>query len=392
MIHLMNNNPSIAAAVEIRPGRYPALSNFDLYREVIAKLLADYQLRPGDIDGVFAPPLEMATPSPKVFTHEMLADELGIQPRVSLTMNAGGATYGYMVQYAALSIAAGKADAILCIGTGKFPKVAPETAKALMRSICHPAFEYPYGPIIPALYAQYATRYMHEYGVTAEDMAAVSVVARRWAQKHPDAITCGKGDISIREVLDSRLIASPLRYLDCSIPCDGGGAVLVTTETVARRITRQPAYLLGMGEFHGYGYVSQNPDLTSCGANRAGSDAFRQRGLSPADVDHVQLYDAFSICPLMLLEDLGFAPRGQAAKLFHSGRAAPGGDFPVNTFGGLIGYGHSGDASGMSMIVEGALQVMGRAGDRQVKADCALVHTYGGMLAEHSTLILGRTC
>ncbi|MFY9328185.1 MAG: thiolase family protein [Georgfuchsia sp.] len=386
----MNNRPAIAAAVEIRPGRYPACSNFDFYRQAIAKLLADYSLNPGDIDGIFAPPLEMTTLTPKIFTHEMLANELGITPRVSLTMNAGGATYGYMVQYAAMSIAMGKADAIICIGTGKFPKVDPETARVMMRQVCDPSFEYPYGPVIPGLYGQYATRYMHEYGVTSEDMAAVSVTARKWAQKHPDAITNGKGEISIQDVLDSRPIASPFHYLDCSIPCDGGGAVLVASETVARRIAGQPAYLLGMGEFHGHGNVSQNPDLTSCGAARSGSDAFRMSGLTPADIDHAQLYDAFSICPLMLLEDLGFAPRGHAAELFHSGRAAPGGNFPVNTYGGLIGFGHTGDASGMSMIVEGALQVMGRAGARQVKADCALVHCYGGMLAEHSTLILGR--
>ncbi|WP_137152679.1 thiolase family protein [Devosia sp. FKR38] len=387
----LTNSPAIAAAAEIKPGRYPDLSNAQLYLQVIEQLLADWNLKLGDIDGVLAAPLDMATPSPKIFTHEMLAEELGLTPRLGLTMSAGGATYGYMVQYAALAIAAGKAEAVLCVGAGKFAKMSPDVAETLIKSVCDPEFEFPYGPVIAGLYAQYAARYMHEFGVTAQDMAAVSVSSRKWAKLNPAALTYAKPDISVADVLASRMIASPFHYLDCSIPCEGGGAVLVTSGEVARRISAQPAYILGMGEFHGHGYVSRNRNLVDCGAARSGADAFRQAGLAPADIDHVQIYDAFSINPLMFLEDLGFAARGKAAELFHSGRTAPGGDFAVNTYGGLIGYGHGGDASGMSMIVEGALQVMGRADGRQVSADRALVHSYGGMMAEHSTLILGRS-
>lgn len=388
---IMTNTPAIAAAGEIKPGRYPELSNAQLYFRVIEKLLDDWNLKPADIDGVLAAPLDMSTPSPKIFTHEMLAEELGLTPRLGATISAGGASYGYMVQYAALAIAAGKAEAVLCVGAGKFGKMSPDLAETLIKSVCDPEFEFPYGPVIPGLYAQYASRYMHEFGVTAEDMAAVSVASRKWAKQNPAALTYSKPEITIDDVLTSRMIASPFHYLDCSIPCESGGAVLVTSGEIARRISAQPAYILGMGEFHGHGYVSRNPNLANCGAARSGADAFRQAGITPSEINHAQIYDAFSINPLMLLEDLGFAPRGKVAEFFHSGRTAPGGDFPVNTYGGLIGYGHGGDASGMSMIVEGALQVMGRADARQVKADCALVHSYGGMMAEHSTLILGRT-
>ncbi|OKH86649.1 thiolase family protein [Thalassospira sp. TSL5-1] len=386
----MTNTPAIAAATEIKPGRYPDLSNAQLYFQVIGQFLSDWNVKPGDIDGVLAAPLDMATPSPKIFTHEMLAEELGLTPRLGLTMSAGGATYGYMVQYAALAVAAGKADAVLCVGAGKFPKMSPEMAETLIKSVADPEFEFPYGPVIPGLYAQYASRYMHEFGVTPEDMAAVSVSSRKWAKLNPAALTYSKPEITIADVLASRMIASPFHYLDCSIPCEGGGAVLVTSGEIARRISPQPAYIMGMGEFHGHGYVSRNPNLADCGAARAGADAFRQAGVTPSEIDHAQIYDAFSINPLMFLEDLGFAARGKAAGLFHSGRTAPGGDFAVNTYGGLISYGHGGDASGMSMIVEGALQIMGRTNRRQVHAERALVHSYGGMMAEHSTLILGR--
>ncbi len=384
------NAPAIAAATEIEPGRYPELSSVELYLRVIERLLFEWGLKAAEIDGLLAAPLDMATPSPKIFSHERLAEELGLHPRLGVTMCAGGATYGYMIQYAALAIAAGRAEAVLCVGAGKFGKMSPDIAETMIKSICDPEFEYPYGPVIPAFYAQYASRYMHEFGVTAADMAVVSVTNRKWARKHPAALTRFKPEITVEEVLASRMIASPFHYLDCSIPCEGGGAVLVTTGARARQISAQPAYLLGMGEYHGHGFVSRNPNLVDAGAARSGVEAFQRAGIAPSEIDHAQIYDAFSINPLMFLEDLGFAGRGKAAEFFHSGRAAPGGDFPVNTYGGLIGYGHDGDASGISMIVEGALQVMGRASGRQVKADTALVHTYGGMMAEHFTMILGR--
>jgi acetyl-CoA acetyltransferase len=386
----MQERPAIAAAAEIRPQRYPDASAQDLYSMVIEKLFDEYDLKPGDIDGVLAPPLRMTTDSPNIYNHEKLAIDLGISPRLSATINAGGATYGLMVQYAALAIAAGKADAVLCIAAGEFPKMDAKAIERVMRFCCDPSFEVPYGPAIPALYAQYATRYMHEFGITSRDLAAVSITARKWALRNPDAITHEKGEITIEDVIASQMIASPFHYLDCSIPTAGGGAVLVTSAARAKRITRQPAYILGTGEYHGYGYVSQNPDLTQCGAGLAAREAFRQSGLTPREIDHAQLYDAFTICPIMLLEDIGFAERGAAPELFHSGAAAPGGVFPINTYGGLIAYGHTGDASGMSMIVEGARQVMGRARNPQVKSDNVLIHVYGGMMSEHCTLILGR--
>lgn len=387
----MRNSPAIAAAVELRPGRYPDTSIHQLYRDAVAALLAEVDLPARQVDGLLAPPLGMGTISPDLFFHEKLLEELGITARLSVMLNAGGATYGYMVQYAALAIAAGMAEAVICVGAGKFEKVSPVTAAQLVRAACHEDFEFLYGAVIPALYAQYATRYLHDHGVRDEDLAAVSVSARAWAARNPAAITFGKGEITVSDVLASRMIASPFHYLDCSIPCDGGGAVLVTTGELARRLADTPAYILGLGQHHGHGYVSQSPGLRPVGIAESGRAAFEMSGLVPADIQHAQLYDAFSFNPLVLLEELGFCAPGRAAEWFHSGRTSPGGDFPVNTYGGLIGYGHTGDSSGMSMLVEGARQVMGQEPARPVAADTALIHTYGGMMAEHSTLILGRS-
>lgn len=389
-IPALRNSPAIAAAIELQPGRYPDTSTHQLYRDTLTALLGEINVPVSRIDGLLAPPRDMGGPAPDTFFHEKLLEELGIRPRFSMLVSAGGATYGYMVQQAALAISAGMAEAVICVGAGKFEKMSPASAAQMVRNACQEDFEFLYGAMIPGLYAQYATRYMHDTGVRPEDLATVSVSARAWAAQNPSAITHSKGEITVDDVLSSRMIASPFHYLDCSIPCDGGGAVLVTSGELAREISPQPAYLMGMGQHHGHGYVSQTPDLQIAGIARSGRAAFEMSGLTPRDISQAQLYDAFSFNPLVLLEHLGFAEPGRAAEWFHSGRTSPGGDFPVNTYGGLIGYGHSGDSSGMSMIVEGARQVMGKDPGRQVDSDIALVHTYGGMMAEHCTLILGK--
>jgi acetyl-CoA acetyltransferase len=387
-----NHQPAIAAATEIKPGRYPDLDALGMYDAVVAAFLRAWPLEPSLVDGLMAAPAGMATATtPDIFTHETLSDSLGIHPRFSETINAGGATYGFMAQRAAWAVSNGLANAVLCVGAGKFPKVGAGGGEAMARMVSHPDFEFIYGSFIPALYALAARRHMHERGTTREQLAAVAVSTRAWALLHPDALMRSQGPISIADVINSRPIAEPFNLLDCSVPCDGGAAFLVTRGEIARTITSQPAYLLGGGEYHDHGPVTQARDFTSMGAREAAKQAFQSSGLSPADVRLAEIYDAFTINPIMFLEETGLAAAGTGGRFFLDGRSAPGGSFPVNTYGGLLSFGHTGDASGMSMIIEGALQVMGLAGERQVAgAEIALVHSYGNMMSEHSTILLGR--
>jgi acetyl-CoA acetyltransferase len=366
----------------------------EMYRQALLLLLDEWKLGPSDIQGIMAAPGGMAlgdsgTP-PELLTHEKLMNDLGIEPQFAETINAGGATYGVMIQRAALAISAGLTESVLCVGAGKFPAMGPGGAEALAKTVSHPEFEYPYGPALYSMYAQTATRHMADYGTTREHLARVAVSARKWAMLHPDALMRPKGEITIEDVLSSRKICSPFNMLDCSVPSEGGGAILVTSKELALRINPQPAYLLGMGEYHTHGYITQAPSLTTLGADVTGQKAYAMAGLAPQDVDVVQLYDAFSFNPIALLEDLGFCEKGKGGQFVAEGHTDPGGSLPMNTYGGLLSYGHVGDASGLSMIAEGALQVMGRAGARQVPdANVVLAHTYGGMIGDHSTLIFG---
>ncbi len=382
---------AVAAATEVPPGRYGKLGALDLYEFVVGRLLAEWQFDTAVVDGLLTAPAGMAAGGEiDIFVHERLADSLGIRPSFAQTMNAGGATYGYMVDRAARAIAAGRARAVLCVGAGKFPSSVDGGSDAVARLVCHPDYEYIYGAFAPALYALSATRYMHEYGLTRDDLSAVAVTGRRWALQHPDALMRSKGPITAADVERSRPIASPFHLLDCSVPCEGGAALLVAEPDLAREICGAPAYILGIGESHDHAYISQAREFLDLGATRAAEAAYQEAGLAPADVTVAQIYDAFSINPILFLEATGLAERGLGARMFTEGHAAPGGKCPVNTYGGLLSFGHTGDASGMSMIVEGAVQVMGRAGARQVRnPEICLVHTYGGLMAEHCTIILG---
>ncbi|PCH52863.1 MAG: thiolase [Cellvibrionales bacterium] len=388
----MPETVAVAAVTEMKPGRYPDMSGYDLYLEVVRQFLSDWSVTPGDIQGLLACPSGMAEGGTNdIFVHEQLYEELGIHPLFADTMNAGGSTYGLMVQRAALAIRQGIAESVLCIGAGKFPKVSTGGAETMARMVSHEIYEFPYGTFIPAIYAQVASRHMFEYGTTPEQFAEVAVSSREWALKNPDAAMYGREALTVAKVRESRPIATPFHLYDCSIPQEGGAALLITSESVAKRFSDQPAYLLGMGEYHNHRNIHQAASLTDVGCNRAGQLAYKSAGLSPTDMDFAQIYDAFTVNPLVFMEELGLCEKGKGGEFFESGASRPGGDFPVNTYGGLLSYGHTGDASGMSMIVEGARQIMGIAGDRQLdKADIGLVHSYGGMMSEHSTLILGR--
>ncbi len=387
-----NDEPvAIAAASEVAPGRYPELDLLARYRAALSRLLSEWSLRPADINGVIASPAGMAEgKAENIFVHEQLCELLGVHPPYAETMNAGGATHALMLTRAALAIRAGLTDSVLCVAAGRFPKVGDGGAEANARMCCHPQFDFLYGPYIPPLYAQAATRHMHEFGTTREDLAAVAVSSRAWALRHPDAFMRRHGAITVEDVIASRPIASPFHLLDCSVPLDGGAAYLVANADVARRLNPRPAWLLGYGEAHTHFNISQSHDLLMGGADAAGRRAFAMAGMTPSEIDVFELYDSFSYNPLATAEALGVVPRGRGGRLFADGRTAPGGDRPVNTYGGLLSFGHTGDASGMSMVVEGALQIMGRAGERQVTgAQTALVYANGGMMSEHAVVILG---
>lgn len=382
---------AIAATFEMKPGRYPELDPFDMFREVLKGAIDSWGISPGDVDGLLTAPAGQSAGATDTYVHDKLVSELAIRPRFAETMCLGGASYAAMVNRAQLAIDAGQANAVLCVGAGKFMKPGAGGAEMMARMISECDFEVPYGTFIPALYALIATKFMHERGILREDIARYAVSARKWALLNPRALMHSKGPIEVADVLASRAIAAPFNLLDCSVPTDGGGAVLVARADFARGISRQPAWIRGYGECHLRGTISNAGDLIETGATVSGPEAFRRAGMQPSDIDVAQLYDAFSATPLILLENLGFCAPGTSGAFIRSGATDPGGSLPMNTNGGLLSFGHTGDSSGISVLIEAARQVMGEAGPNQVeKAENVLAHCYGGMMYDHTTLILSR--
>jgi acetyl-CoA acetyltransferase len=184
-------------------------------------------------------------------------------------------------------------------------------------------------------------------------------------------------------------VADPLSVRDCCLVTDGAAAIVMTRADRARDLAAQPVHLLGGGAATEHRDIAQMPDLTVTAAVHSGGRAFAQAGVRPADIDVLQLYDAFTINTLLFLEDLGFCKKGEAGDFVAGGRIAPGGTLPVNTNGGGLSCTHPG-MYGLFTIVEAVEQLTGRAGARQVPgARLALAHGNGGELSSQATLVLG---
>ncbi|GMA94659.1 hypothetical protein GCM10025881_14830 [Pseudolysinimonas kribbensis] len=198
-----------------------------------------------------------------------------------------------------------------------------------------------------------------------------------------------EGPLALQDVLDSRMVSDPLTVADCCLVTDGGGAIVVTTTERARTLRQPLVPVLGVGEAHWHRSISQMPSLTTTAAVDSGARAFEMAGLGPADVDVVELYDAFTINVPLFLEDLGFCDKGEGGPFVADGSIVPGGRLPVNTNGGGLSYTHPG-MYGIFMLIEATRQLRRAAGARQVSgADVALVHANGAVLSAQATALLG---
>ncbi|MFM7785114.1 MAG: thiolase C-terminal domain-containing protein, partial [Gammaproteobacteria bacterium] len=326
---------------------------------------------------------------PCMYHAETVAEYMGIQPAVCISAATGGGTTFALLHQAASSIRAGLCKTVLIamadtLKTG----LTREQAMKTQSSAGHPEFESPFGPTVPAFYALIARAHMARYGTTPEQYAAVAVACRRHASLHPGAQM--REPITVEDVLNSRLIADPLRLLDCSLVSDGGSAVVVTAAERARDFPHAGVYLLGIGEGHGHEHISQAASLTESAARIAGERAYAMAGLGPRDMDFAQLYDCFTPTVIVELEDLGFCPKGEGGRFVADGRIGLGSELPVNTHGGLLSHCHPGNPGSMFALTESVLQLRGMAGARQVPgASVGLVHAQGGIMSSHATLILG---
>jgi acetyl-CoA acetyltransferase len=364
---------AIAGAAEAQMGTaLPGLSAADVMAQASLGALADCGLTAADVDGVFAATTQIPWAS------DTLAEDLGIRPRYTDSTMIGGASPMAHLNHARAAIAAGLCDVAL-IGYGSTQRSVGRGEASVQE---RDPWEAPYRPLLPmAAYALAASRHMHDYGTTPEQLASVAVSARQWAQRRGDP-AWSQDDLSIEDVLASPRVCDPFGVRDCCLVTDGGGALVVTSAARARTLRRPPVFLLGAGEAQTHRHVSSMPDLTRTAAVESGARAFAEAGLRPADVQSAQVYDAFTITPILFLEDLGFCGKGEGGAFVADGRIAPGGALRVNTSGGGLSYGHPG-MNGLPLLVEAVREV------REEGKDIVLAHGNGGVLSAQATVLLG---
>jgi acetyl-CoA acetyltransferase len=364
--------------------RAPHLSSRHHEALAMTRALADAGLPKSAIDGYAAADRDIPTG----------AEYLGIDYRYLDGTMTGGSSFELHVQHAAAAIREGVAETVLIgygsdrlsrlgrtLGTaGKHGGVTAVTGAM--------QYESPYGIPLVGAYALAARRHMHEFGTTSEQLAHVAVGAREFAALNPNAMH--RDPLTVQDVLASRLIADPLRKLDCCTVTDGGAAVLMTTWERARDLRTRPVHVLGSASAQTHWNIGQMPDFSRTAAVRVGREMFARAGVSPADVDMVMLYDSFTITCLLLLEGLGFCPVGEGGAFAEAGHLRRGGPLPMNTDGGGLSSCHPG-MRGLFLIVEAVRQLRGEAGAAQVPG-CAIAVAAGcgGWLSSVGGLVLAR--
>jgi acetyl-CoA acetyltransferase len=364
-------------------GKHEGRSTLDLMSEAAESALSDAGLKRCDIDGLLT---GYSTTMPHLMLATVFAEHFGLQPSYAHAIQVGGATGLAMAMLAHELVEGGVAKAILVVaGENRLTGQARDSAMSTLAQVGHPDYEVPLGPTIPAYYGLLASRYMHDYGLTQQDMAEFAVLMRQHAMLHPGAQF--RDPITVSDVMASREISSPLKLLDCCPVSDGGAAFIVSREPVSDHHVR----VLGCGQAHLHQHVTAARSLSDVGAAVAMNRARAKAGVDPRHIKYAGIYDSFTITLAILIEELGLAPRGEAAARARNGDFGIGGALPLNTHGGLLSYGHCGCGGALAHLVETQLQMTGRAGARQVRdASLALLHGDGGVMSSHVSMFLER--
>jgi acetyl-CoA acetyltransferase len=379
MTGVTRGSVAIVGAAESDIGAVAALmSPIDLMAQGIHRALDDAGLTLRDVDGLFCATTQARTSAMS------LAEYLGLPDAYTDSTIVGGSSFEVHVAHAHAALEAGLCS-VAVIAYGSTQRTVGRRAASARE---FNPYETPFRPFLPATaYAMAASRHMHEYGTTREQMAAVAVAARQWALLNP--VAWEKKPLTIADVLNARKISDPFTVRDICLVTDGGGAIVLVKADRARAFRQTPVYVLGSGQSITHASISSMPVLTHTGAIQSGAQAYRAAGVKAAEVNVLALYDAFTINTILFLEDLGFCAKGEGGPFVEGGRIAPGGALAVNTNGGGLSYCHPG-MYGLFLLIEAVRQLRGACGERQVAgAELALVHGNGGVLSAQATTILG---
>lgn len=318
----------------------------------------------------------------------LVSDFLGQKFVPATRVESACASGGLAVKTAYMEVASGLAESALAVGVEKMTDVDGGEATYALATAADQDNEAFHGVTFPGLYAMMAHAHMEKYGTTREQLAQVSVKNHHNGSMNPHAQFPFK--VTLETVMNSTMVADPLRLLDCSPITDGAAAVLLTTVDVAKKMNRPYAVITGIGHATDTIALAQRDDILKLAVvEKAAQRALKMAGKSIKDVDFAEVHDCFTIAELMVMEAIGVVEVGQSGPAVMDGKTALDGDFPINPSGGLKSKGHPVGATGVAQVVESVNQLRGDAGKRQVKnARIAMTQNMGGSGASSIVHIL----
>ncbi|MDD3022304.1 MAG: thiolase family protein [Syntrophomonadaceae bacterium] len=383
-------NAFISGIGELKPQLHTESTTLDLLAQSAALAIQDAGITKKDIDGllVTAPSEDTGFMWPA-----QAAEYLQIFPHHLDMVELGGASAVGAVARAALLVASGICRHCLCLSGGVWDSQVFNTreGKTAVMSQAEIDYELPVGPMgFNSGYALVARRHMYEFGTKPEQLAKIAVDQRKSALLNPDALYNSK-ELTIEEVMSSRVIVDPIHLLEIVRPCSGAAAVIVSQTEEAGDRPRVPVFILGMGEACTHNSIIYAPTLTTSPVKMAAKHAFAMAGVTPDDIDLLSLYDCYPITVLISIEDAGFCPKGMGGDFVQSQDLSYMGKLPCNTHGGQLCCGQASYAGGMSHLTEAVRQLRGEAGLRQISNNrLAFVNGNGGVFSTECSMILGR--
>jgi acetyl-CoA C-acetyltransferase len=372
----------------------PERTRWDILYDVCTEAIRDSGLDKNDIEGVINVAPQAQAKLAAELSFGKLPEELGLKGcRDNCVCNAGGASTSNCLRLAEHYITTGIAKAVLIPHVTVHSTVKPEELiNFFAKAGVDMQWEYPFGTTYNILMGMMANRYMHEVGAKPEHMASVVTALRSWASRDPNSFFYQKEVPSPEKVISSSLLNTPLHKRESNILCDGGSAMVVVSAEDAKKMNKPAAYKLG----ESVRYFSGTPILRDFhkvaeGLHITGVEAMKEANVTKEDIDLWNIYMAYPMNHPIMAEALGVAPIGEGAKFFHDGRMSFGGDIPWSTIGDAPGRGHTGSGVSTAMYVETARQLMGKAGERQVK-NCKYVYqnTAGGSGFNNIGSVWGR--
>lgn len=354
------------------------------FRQLIAeagsKAILDAGIEGKEIDGMYVGSMSSGRFVGQEHVGALVADAAGFSHMhiPSTRVEGACASGGLAVRQGYLSIASGMNDIVVVGGMEKMNDVGGNDATATLATAADQEWEAFFGATFPALYAMIATRHMHEYGTTKEQLAQVAVKNHANGAKNPYAQY--RREITLELAMNATTVAYPLGLLDCSPVTDGAASLILCAADKAKKYTDKPIKIIGSGQGSDSLALHGRRDICTLDATiHAAKTAYKQAGITSKDIDFAEVHDCFTIAEICAIEDLGFVKKGEGGKAIDNKITTLDGSLPVNTSGGLKSKGHPVGATGVAQMVEVTQQLRGEAEARQLKdAKIGLAHNVGG--------------